>query len=71
MGLQRQVKELRAQDVAQRVPLERATDGAAIPVHILQHAVAVVWRSQSKIGLEALAPGLRQVAHGQVAFEQT
>ena len=33
-----------------------------IPVHILQHAVAVIGRRDAQVGLVARVPGLGQVA---------
>ena len=70
MGLERRAVELRAQDIAERISLERAADYAAIPVDILQDAVAVIWRDNSKVCFEAFVPGFGQVADRQGAFEQ-
>src|ERR1700722_9602283 len=42
MGLYGRRKELRAQDVSDGVALEPAPDASAIPVHVLQAAVAIV-----------------------------
>src|SRR5438445_9306098 len=50
MSFRRRFEELGAEDVAERVPLEHAADDAAVPVNILQHAVAVVWRAQAEVG---------------------
>ena len=52
--------ELRAQDVADGVPLKGAADAAAIPMDVLQAAVAVVGRLDAEIRLEAGAPGIEE-----------
>ena len=62
--------ELRAQDVADGVALEGAADAAAVPVHVLQAAVAVVGRGDAEVGLEARAPGLGQVLDREPALQQ-
>ena len=62
MRLQRGRVELGAQDVAQRVALERAADDAAEPVDVLQHAVPVVRRGDAQVGLVTRAPRLGQVS---------
>ena len=61
--------ELRAQDVADGVALEGAADPAAIPMHVLQAAVAIVGRGEAEVRLEARAPGLGQVLDREPAFQ--
>ena len=70
IGAQRRRMELRAQHIADRVALEAAADQAAVPVHVLQAAVAVVGRADAEIGQVARPPGVGQVLHGEPAFEQ-
>ena len=41
-------EELGAHDVAERIALERAADDAAVPVDVLQRAVAIVGRRDAR-----------------------
>ena len=70
MRLQRCSIELGAQDVADGVALEAAAHVAAVPVHILQAAVAIVRRLDAEVGLEARAPGFGQVLHLEPPLQQ-
>ena len=54
MCLERRVVELRRKNITQCISLERAADHASVPVNILQDAITVVGRDNSKIMLEAL-----------------
>jgi hypothetical protein len=63
-------KELRAQDISDGVALKSATDASAIPVYVLQAAVAIVRRQNTEISLHAGAPGLRQVLDPNPSFEE-
>ena len=62
--------ELRAENIADGVALKSATDGAAIPMHVLQTAIAVVARSNAEIGLHAGAPSFGEILDAEMAFEQ-
>ena len=69
-GVQGGGVELRPHHVAQRVALENPADDAAVPVHVLQHAVAVIRCAQAQGRQVAVVPGFGQVFHFQVAFQQ-
>ena len=69
MGLQRRGIKLRRQNIADGVALKPAADEAAVPVHVLQAAVAIVGRRDAEIGFHARAPRLRQILHRELAFQ--
>ena len=52
--------ELRAENIAYGIALKCAADGAAIPMHVLQTAIAVVARSKTALRLIELRPILLQ-----------
>lgn len=70
MGPHRRGVDLRTEDVADGVAVELAADEVAVPVHVLQTAVAIVGRYDAEIGLHGGAPSLGQIFHAQSAFEQ-
>ena len=70
MRLHRGGIELGAENVADGIALESAAEAAAIPMDVLQAAVAIVGRRDAEILLHAGAPRLRQVFHLQPAFQQ-
>ena len=53
--------KLRAENISDGVALKSAADGSAIPMHILQTAIAVIGRSNPEIGLHARAPGFGEI----------
>ena len=55
-----------AHDVAKGVALECASNIAVVPVHVLQHAIGVVRRTQPQVGLVAGVPGVGQIFDGWV-----
>jgi hypothetical protein len=59
---------LRAEDVANLISLKLPADKAIEPMRILQHAIAVIRRSDAKIGFEAFPPGFWQIARRSFPF---
>ena len=62
--------ELGGEYVSDRITLESAADTTRIPMNVLQHAAAVVGRSDAKVGAQALLPRLGEIPDGKLALEQ-
>src|SRR5262249_4299436 len=62
--------ELGTEYVADCIALKCAANASRVPVHVLQAAVAVVWRHKAELGRHLSTPGLRKIFDPQAAIEQ-
>ncbi len=69
-GFQGFTEELSCEDIPESVSLEVSADRPGKPVHILHHAVSVIWWNDAQVRPVALAPGFSQVTHRQGSFQQ-